>query len=229
VGRQVLRELGQSISFFDKDIDVVVATHPDADHIGGLLPVLQKYKVDVFIEPGVTSDTEAYTELRKEVDIRVGEGTLIRIEARRGIKIDMGDGAILQILFPVRDPYFLESNTASIVARLVYGENEFLFTGDSPVEIERFLALEAEQKIINIDADVLKIGHHGSRTSTSLEYMQAVSPEYAIISVGKDNRYGHPHKEVLDILDKFGAKIFRTDNDGRVVFKSDGLNLEVTK
>ena len=154
------------------------------------------------------------------------------------MNVDLGDGVVLQILFPDRDPTGMETNTASIVVRLVYGENEFLLTGDSPVAIERYLvSLESQSRTFGTGAvqsptlasDVLKAGHHGSKTSTSQEFVSAVSPQYAVISVGKDNRYGHPNQETLDTLNNFDAKILRTDLLGRIIFKSDGLTLKKTK
>jgi competence protein ComEC len=111
---------------------------------------------------------------------------------------------------------------SSIVAKLVYGDNEFLLTGDAPQAVENYLV-----SLGGLQSDVLKTGHHGSKTSTSAAFVSAVSPEYAVISVGKDNKYGHPNQETLDTLGNFGAKILRTDQLGRIVFKSDGTNLEV--
>ena len=136
------------------------------------------------------------------------------------MNIDLGNGAILQILFPDRDPSGMDTNDSSVVARFVYGENEFLFTGDSPQKIENYLVL-----LGGLESDVLKIGHHGSKTSTGASFVSAVSPEYAVISVGKDNRYGHPNQEILDLLNNFGAEIFRTDQLGRIIFKSDGTEI----
>ncbi len=225
--RSVLRELGKVMPFYDRKIDVVIATHPDSDHIEGLNDVLDRYKVDVFMESGVNAETKIYEGLKSKVKKLESEAKIKHIEVRRGMNIDLGSGAVLEILFPVYDPYFLETNTASIVTRLVYGESEFLFTGDSPKEIESFLVAEDKLGRIELQSDVLKAGHHGSRTSTSEEYLEAVNPEYVVISAGKDNRYGHPHKEVLDILDKFGTKILRTDLSGRIMFESDGLSLKL--
>ncbi len=229
--RSVLRELGKVMPFYDKSIDVVIATHPDSDHISGLNDVLDKFKVDLFIEPGVEGDTGTYAELKNRV---IAENAKT-IEARRGMIIDLGDGAVLQILYPTLNPDGMETNTASIVARLVYGESEFLLTGDSPENIEKYLVnLESKAMLSSVkpyesllDSDVLKAGHHGSKTSTSEEFVSAVSPKYAVISSGKDNRYGHPHKEVLDSLTKFGSQILRTDEVGRIVFESDGVNLRI--
>ena len=220
-GKAVLRELSKVMPFYDRSIDVVMATHADQDHVGGLPDVLQKYKVNTFMESGVPGPSSSYEELEK----MVGTSTDVKkVLARRGMTVDLGNGAILQILFPDRDPTGMETNMSSIVARLVYGDNEFLLTGDSPIAIENYL-IGAEGALLQ--SDVLKTGHHGSKTSTSAAFVSAVSPEYAVISVGKDNKYGHPNQETLDTLGNFGAKILRTDQLGRIVFKSDGTNLEV--
>ena len=243
-GRGVLRELSKVMPFYDRSIDVVLATHPDADHIGGLPDILKKYKTEIFFEPGVETDTNMYKELEKLVSEKESAGKIKKIEARRGMVVDLGGGTILEILYPVLDPRGMETNTASIVARLVYGENEFLLTGDSPVNIEDYLISQIPQGDtlgslgpkgvtlgkglpLGLRADVLKAGHHGSRTSTSLEYVNAVQPEYVVISTGRDNKYGHPHQEVLDTLNNAGVKILRTDQDGRIVFESDGVNLKL--
>lgn len=223
-GKSVLRELSKVMPFYDRSIDVLIASHPDADHISGLNDVLGHYKIDLFMEPGVEGDTTIY----KELNSRIERLKIEKLEARRGMVVDLGEGTVLEIIFPVTDPSGMETNTASIVARLVYGENEFLLTGDSPKNIEEYLAsLECPRCPLTIEADVLKAGHHGSKTSTSDIFVQAVSPDFAVISAGKDNRYGHPHPEVIDTLTKHKTKILRTDEQGRIVFESDGLNLRI--
>ena len=216
----VLRELGSVMGFFDKDIDYVLATHPDADHVGGLTDVLERYQVANVIRTENESDTpvwERTEELIKE------EGVPVHF-ARRGQSYDLGGGVKLQILFPDIDPSELESNTASIIAKLTYGENSFMLTGDSPKAIEEYLVLiEGE----HLESDVLKIGHHGSRTSTAELFLDHISPIYAVISAGKDNQYGHPHVEVTDLLFNAGVKMFNTAEDGRVTFWSDGETVGV--
>lgn len=229
-GKNVLREISKIMPFYDRSIDILLATHPDADHVGGMPDVLEKYKVGLFLEPGVDSDTSLYQELKSKIMNYESSGKIRKIETRRGMVIDLGAGAILEILFPIADPANMETNTASIVSRLVYGENEFLLTGDSPSNIEEYLisrSCKEKNCPFGLEADVLKAGHHGSKTSTSEIFVKAVAPQYAVISAGKDNRYGHPHREVLDILEKAGVEILRTDIDGQIIFKSNGVNLEV--
>ena len=218
--RKILSELGKILPFADKRIDVIVETHPDKDHIGGLPEVVSRYEVGMFLEPGVESENTIDDELQK----RVEQKNIPKLLVRRGMVLNFGDGAKLIMLFPTQDVTNWETNRASIVAKLVYGDKSFLLTGDSPIPIENVL-VNLDPKIL--DSDVLKAGHHGSKTSTSLEYAQAVSPEYAVISAGKDNTYGHPHKEVLDILEKVGAKIVSTADSGTLKFETNGKTLEI--
>lgn len=224
--KNVLTMLGQILPFGTKEIDVMMESHPDRDHIGGLPEVAARYGVGVFIEPGVESDNSIDDLLHERLAARGVKSVL----ARRGMRVDFGDGAVLTILFPDRDVSRFETNEASIVARLDYGETSFLLTGDSPVKTERLLL---SQNPALLDTDVLKVGHHGSRTSTTLGFAEAVSPAYAVISAGEGNSYGHPHQEVLDILQKVGAQIIATENVadlkglGTIEFLSDGHTLHL--
>lgn len=217
--RKVLSELGKILPFADRRIDIMIETHPDKDHIGGLPEVVNRYNVDLFLEPGVESENIIDDELKS----RIEQKHIPKLLARRGMVINFGDGAKLQILFPNQDVTRWDTNDASIVARLVYKDKSFLLTGDSPVKIENIL-LKLDP--IVLDSDVLKAGHHGSRTSTSIGYAKAVSPEYAVISAGKNNSYGHPHQEVLNILNGVGAKIVNTVESGTIEFQTDGKTLE---
>ncbi|MEK7553027.1 MAG: MBL fold metallo-hydrolase, partial [Patescibacteria group bacterium] len=201
-------------------IDVIIATHPDADHIGGLPEVMKRFFVGAVLEPGVSASTGVYDAFEKTITDQAVE----KILARRGQRVNLGRGVILEILFPDRDPTGWETNTASIVAKLTYGDSEFLLTGDSPLQIEKYLlGLDGQQ----LRADVLKLGHHGSKTSSAPEFISAVRPTHAVISAGKNNRYGHPHQAVLDTLKTVDPKIgvLRTDELGTIIFDSDGLTL----
>ncbi len=221
-GRGVLRALGREMPFFDRSLDVVIATHPDQDHIGGLPDVLARYKVAHIIEPGVAVETAVY---RAFVEGIAREGAT-RTLARRGERIVLGGGVFLDILFPDRDPSGLEPNVASIVAKLTYGETSFLLTGDSPKSIEGYLAaLDGTA----LDVDVLKVGHHGSKTSTSDQLLGLASPAYVVISAGKGNRYGHPHSEVLDALSRFDVEELGTYERGTIIFESDGREVRLKK
>ena len=218
--RKVLAELGKILPFGEKRIDVMIESHPDRDHIGGLPEVVSRFDVGMFLEPGVESDNTIDDELKR----RIIEKKIPSILARRGMVLNFGDGVKLTILFPNQDVSRWETNDASIVAKLEYGENSFLLTGDSPIKTENIL-LKLDSEIL--DSNVLKAGHHGSRTSTAAAYAAAVSPEYAVISAGKDNSYGHPHKEVLDILQKIGVKTVSTAESGTIKFETNGKILEL--
>ncbi len=218
--RKVLSELGKILPFADKRIDIIVETHPDKDHIGGLPEVISRYEVGMFLEPGVESENAIDDELKK----RAEQKDIPSVLARRSMVLNFGDGVKLIMLFPTQDVTNWETNRASIVAKLVYGDKSFLLTGDSPIAIENVLI---NLRPNFLDSDVLKAGHHGSRTSTSLEYAEAVSPEYAVISAGEDNSYGHPHKEVLDILEKVDAKTISTIDSGTIKFETNGKTINL--
>ena len=211
----VLRQLGEVMSFSDRDIDYVVATHPDADHIGGLAVVLDRFSVGNVIRTENESDTGVWETVERKIE---EEGAVVHY-ARRGQRYDLGSNVYVEILFPDIDASKLESNTSSIVARLVYGDTAFMLTGDSPKSIEEYLVLVEGE---NLESDVLKVGHHGSHTSTSELFLAEVDPEYAVISAGADNSYGHPHLEVTDMLFNFGVETLSTAENGNIVFWSDG-------
>lgn len=214
----VLHQLGEVMSFSDRDLDYVLTTHPDADHIGGLAVVLERFDVGQVIRTENESETGVWeTAVRK-----VGEEGAVVHFARRGQRYDLGNNVYLEILFPDIDASKLESNTASIVARLVYGDTAFMLTGDSPKSIEEYLVLVEGD---HLQSDVLKAGHHGSRTSTSELFLAEVDPDYAVISAGRDNSYGHPHLEVTDLLFNFGVETLSTAEVGNVVFWSDGVSV----
>ena len=217
--RAVLAALGSMMPVYDRSIDLVLATHPDADHIGGLPDVLELFDVNAIVENGGSSETATFGAWQRAGDAEPGAS---QIGALRGMAIALDKETRLTILFPDRDISTAESNDGSIVARLDYGATSFLFTGDAPQSVEKYLVrLDAA----SLDVDVLKAGHHGSKTSTSAEFLAATTPEYAIISAGKDNRYGHPHQEVLAALAKAGIETLRTDELGTIVFESDGTRL----
>jgi competence protein ComEC len=202
--------------WYDRTIDVILATHPDADHIGGLPDVLARYKVGLVVESSVQDaggvDAQAFAKAIQEEKAQ-------HLVAERGQVIDLGEGVWLEILFPDRDVASIETNTGSVVARLVYGETAFMLTGDSPKAIEDYLVqIDGEA----LDSDVLKAGHHGSRTSSSLSFVGFVSPEYAIYSRGCDNTYGHPHDEVKETFARLGVTTVDTCEEGNITFISDG-------
>jgi competence protein ComEC len=214
--KSVLRQLSKVMPFYDRSIDVVIATHPDKDHIGGFPDILERYRVDFIMNSELPGESAAYQELLRLTEIK----GIKRIKAQRGMVIALDEGVFLKILFPDREEISeLESNTSSIAAQLVYGDTEFMLTGDSPKAIEEYLVLLDGEKL---SSDVLKVGHHGSKTSTAISFTGLVSPSYAVVSAGANNQYGHPHKEALDTLNQFGATVLSTGDSGTIIFESDG-------
>ena len=214
----VLRELGRVMPFWDRSLDVVLATHPDQDHVGGLPSVLSRMDVLNVVTTENTSDTGAYGAFEK----MILEKRPTRVIARAGEKIILDEGVVVEILFPNKNTAGWEANTASIVARLSYGNKSFIFTGDSPHSVEKYLVGKNGGAL---HSTVLKLGHHGSRTSSSKIFLSAVDPEYAVISAGKDNKYGHPHREVTDMLTELKIPSISTADRGTIIFKTDGEEL----
>lgn len=214
--RKVLGPLARVMSPFDKSIDAIIITNPDADHIGGFTDILKNYKVGQVFEPGTFNDSKTYQNLEAEIKRQNITNTLVK----RGMRLDIGGGAVIDILFPDRDVSLWDSNTGSVVAKLTYGNTSIMLTGDSTAETEKIIL--SENSVNQLHSTILKVGHHGSRTSSSAEFVEAVSPEYAVISDGKDNKYGHPHRDTISTLEHFGAKILRTDLLGSIILKSDG-------
>ncbi len=220
--RSVVLELGKMMPFYDRTIDVLVVTNPDKDHFAGFLDVLRSYKVSAVIEPGTTGAAAEYRALEQLIE----EKKVQKILARRGQVVQLGGGAFLEILFPDRDVSGLNPNEGSIVTKLVYGATSFLLTGDTTSAVEGYLThLDGA----HLDVDVLKTGHHGSYTSTSDALLGFASPAFAVISAGMDNRYGHPHKEVLDRLDRFEVPVLGTYDRGTIIFTSDGETIRLKK
>lgn len=217
--RSVLGPLSRVMSPFDRSIDAVVITNPDADHIGGAVEILNNYKVGAIFEPGTLNSSTVYQNLKKEIK----NENIPHLLARRGMHLDLGGGAVIDILFPDRDVSLWTTNDGSIVAKLSYGETSVMLTGDSTTKTEEIIL--KNNLPTSLESDILKVGHHGSRTSTSSNFVKALSPNYALISDGKGNSYGHPHPEVLNTLEKMGSQVLRTDLLGTIIMKSDGQNV----
>lgn len=216
---KVLSKLGEVMPFYDRDIDVVVASHPHADHIVGLMSVLERYEVKNIIEAKESYNSSEFKAWRDAVNQESANDT----EAMAGKIIDLGDGVTLTILHPFES--VAEDNPKNphddvVVVMLKYKDLEIMLTGDMETKVERRLILAEE----NLDSDVLKVGHHGSKTSTSEEFLSATTPEVAVIQVGVKNRYGHPSAEVLDRLSNYGIKYYRTDLNGDIKLISDGIS-----
>jgi len=212
----VLEKLEAEMLFFDRTIDLIILSHPEHDHMAGLIEVLKRYEVENVLWNGVdrnSSEIVEWNNLLKE------EGAEIFI-AKKDSKIYFGEEEFLNVLHPfesLEGELVKGANDTSIVFKLIFGETSFLFTGDISMKVEKDIL----NKDIDVTADILKVAHHGSKNSTVEEFLLAVSPRAAVISSGKDNSYGHPHPEVLELLNKYGINIFRTDLNGDIKLISD--------
>jgi len=216
-GKTELAKLGKYLPYFDREIEIVIATHPDKDHIAGLVEAARNYHIGKILTTAAEKDTAVYKEW-KDV-LAYNNISLLEIWHGTEIKLDEIEMKIISPAGKV-DPAIGEANDKSIVARLDYGESSFLFTGD----IESGAESEILESGENIDVDVLKIAHHGSKYSTSEEFLAAASPGEAVISVSASNSYGHPAGVVLDALRSRNVEILRTDEKGDIVYSCDTKN-----
>ena len=196
-------------------IDYLVVTHPHADHIGGLPAIIDEFEIVSVYMPNVSHNTQTFERLLNSIQ---NKGLLIDA-AKDGVSILSEPELEINIVAPVRDNY-RDLNDHSAVIKLTYKNASFIFMGDAETLSEGHITAD-------VSADVLKVGHHGSRTSTSAAFLSRVDPTYAVISVGSGNTYGHPTDEVLSRLDNAGVDVFRTDLQGTIVFISDGESITV--
>ena len=199
-----------------ESLDYVIGTHPDADHIGGLDVIVYKYNCDTVIMPDYEKDTKTYQEL---VDVIHDKNMKITYPVV-GEQYALGE-AKFTIIAPNSNSYGGNANDYSVAILLEYGKNRFLFTGDAEETSEAEMLTNG----IDISADVYKVAHHGSRSASTQEFLNAVHPKYAVISCGEGNSYGHPHAEVLNRLRSMGVEVFRTDEQGSIIASSDGENI----
>ena len=208
---QYIRDAGIS------ELAYVIATHPHADHIGGLVTVLGEFPIGILIMPNVVHDTRTFERFLDAIE----DNDVPLMEPVVGNSFFVGE-AEFTIIAPNSETY-QDLNDYSVSLRMTLGATSFIFTGDA----ERRSETEMLQHYIS--ADVLHVGHHGSRTSTIQEFLDAVDPSIAVISVGSDNIHGHPHDDVVDRLIEAGIRIYRTDLHGHVVIVTDGVDLSVTR
>ncbi|KLE16708.1 competence protein [Clostridium sp. C8] len=196
--------------------DYIIATHPHEDHIGNMSYIIDNFEVLNFYAPKVNSNTKAFETM---VESLVIKDLKIKVLKPNIKSIDLGENTKVDVFSPISNEYENLNNFSSII-RISYGNNSFLFTGDS----EELSEKEVLSKGYDLKSDVLKIGHHGSSSSTSKRFLDAVDPYIAVISAGKDNSYGHPSQEVLSRLKDL--TIYRTDLNGNILIKSDGYSLK---
>lgn len=236
----IVEKIAGEMPFFDREIEMVILTHPDKDHIGGLFEVLENFKVGKVLMPeiiGEKKEKEMYVSFKKLAEETGAE----IIFAKEGQKISFLPDKFLEgedfffprffILWPQNGFESKDTNDFSIVAKLSFGDINFLFTGDAPEKIEHLLLaknsdLGGDVEGFGLESEILKVGHHGSKYSTGEYFLKEVSPRGAVISVGK-NSYGHPTAKVLNLLSKCDIEILRTDENGDIKIISDGREYQV--
>ncbi|MCR4406451.1 MAG: DNA internalization-related competence protein ComEC/Rec2 [Anaerolineae bacterium] len=228
-GRQVLIDggpdpttltaaLGRRLPFWDRSLDLVILTHPDTDHLTGLIPVLERYHVGRALDPAYPATSETYARWLE----LIAEKRIPALVARSGLRVELEPGLVCEVLHPTSDPDPEDkANNASAVTRWTWGQVTFLLPGDIEQEVEAALVDSGQP----LEATVLKAPHHGSDTSSSAAFLQAVNPQLVVISVGADNRFGHPSPEVLERL--AGWTVLRTDERGTIEIVTDGTRLWV--
>lgn len=207
---QVLSELGDVMPFWTKHIDVAIGTHSDSDHIGGLVYVLENYTVGTIYVDELDKEDQDLDRLKRTAQ----EHKVPMFELKTGDKLSAGDVSLL-VLWPDESYIPENNNSTSITIRLTYNDFSALLTGDLEADQEELIL----RKGYNLQSDVLKVGHHGSKTSTSDKFLLSVMPQLSIISCGKDNKFGHPDSEVLTRLGQVDEYILRTDVDGRIMVR----------
>ncbi len=211
-GDVIISKLGRVMPYFDRKLEFVVLTHPHADHISGMIELLKRYKIEKVMLSDMDYDSETYKTLislleKKNVEI---------IRPRLAERVYLDDVTVFDVYHPVLPEFEQmpkDANDVSIVGKLSFGKSQILLTGDSDKAIEDFFL----KFKLPLDSEILKVAHQGSRSSTGGGFLQAVSPDYSVISVGK-NSYGHPHEEVLGLLRESGTEILRTDEQGDIAF-----------
>lgn len=224
-GKQVLNCLSKALPFYDRSLDLVILTHPHADHVGGLIEVLRTYRVEKVVfqqTPYKSADYQEFVDLLGEknlptLKVVAGETLALDQQTRAEVWYPLSKEE-LELLGTSIDPYDGEDvNDSSIVFRLVCGDFETLLTGDAPESVQKLLLRQGIVK----ESDILKVGHQGAKDGSDEEFFKKVNPKLAVISVGENNRYGHPHKETLEEIRNAGVELKRTDQDGTVEVISD--------
>lgn len=198
-------------------LDYVVATHPHEDHIGNMDDVIKKYDIGTFYAPKKTATSKTYESM---IQALLDKNKQITVIKEGTSSIDLGENTRVTVYSPTKDEYENINNFSPII-KIEFGETSFMFTGDAEAVVEN----EVLSKNTSLKSDVLKLGHHGSKSSTTESFYKAVDPSIAVISCGRDNKYDHPSKETKDLLRKYRPKTFRTDLDGTIVLESNGKEI----
>ncbi|MNO62736.1 ComEC family competence protein [compost metagenome] len=199
-----------------KRLDIVIGTHPDADHIGGLDRVIDNFDVGEIYMPKIQSNTKTFEYLLKSISKK---GLKVK-SAKSGLTLDWDEQVQVNMLAPVNTSD--DKNNMSAVVKLTFGSTSFLLTGDAERESEQDMISSG----VDLRADVMLVGHHGSKSSTTAAFLKKVNPKYAVIQVG-ENSYGHPKQTILDRLSKAGVKVYRNDLQGTVEIDSDGQKYSI--
>ena len=204
-----------------KKLDYIIATHPHEDHIGNMDTIIKRYSVGNFYSPKVITSSNTFESM---ISALVDKNLKISV-LKKGVKgIDLGKNVKIQVFSPLENISSDNLNDYSPIIKITFVNNSFLFTGDAEVSTESMVISENN----NLNCDILKVGHHGSSTSTSSSFLASVNPSVAIIPVGKNNSYGHPTPEVLSLLNSYNIRTFRTDINGTIIAISDGKNINIS-
>ena len=220
----VVRSLSEFLPFHDRSIDLLIATHSDADHVAGFVDIINRFKIKSFGQNSVFDSDGLNTEINNLIKTQKIDKYFLH--AGNKIILDDEENIYIEIIWPPKDLIEKDNNDNSVVTRIVYGDTKIMLTGDASVEVEEKLLKN------NLQSNILKAGHHGSRTATSLEFLNVVSPEYIIMSAGEGNKFGHPHQDVLNRINTFKenlqpqkTKILETYVLGSIEFRSDGQTI----
>lgn len=220
----VFRSLDQVLPWYDKQIDYLLLTHADLDHVGAVPDLLDRYVVRRIYVSEFFGAAEAEQAIQKKAQQKGVE--IIVLKPGDTLTFGAREGNSLRIIHPRSDCMTMHNseNECSLVGLLTYGDHTVLLTGDTGEKVESELAAAVDGPVT-----LLKVGHHGSRESSSAAFLQDIKPQYAVIQAGKDNSYGHPHQEVLERLSAASTTVFQTKDDATIVASSDGTNLEIKK
>lgn len=219
---KLIPALSKVMPFSDRTIDLLALTHPHLDHFAGLIDVFERYEVGGIVTSGTIHTTPDYASFK---GAQKAEG-VSEIVLHRGSQIDMGDGVVLDVLLPENDVSDASAHAGMLVMRLSYGSTSIMFTGDMENSLEQYLV---KRDGAALESDVLKAGHHGSKTSSSELFLKQVRPTAAVISSGEGNTYKHPSPETLATFERFGVEVYRTDATGTITLTTDGKEMKIVE